>query len=307
MTPMDLSGLKTVSLKDRGGKVKQQDFAQPFEAGSGIAGLIASLPAYPRRRFIPSGSRRHRESPRTPQGDHLGTRRTRHQMRHGASPDRSHASRPRDWLRDEWFRIHPRFRNRPCGQHQRRRGGCLTRWPLRLRRRNRPRVEQGDHSRHRSGRSPGQSTSPSIPARTSRSEPGSASLSRENPPDSPRGIRNRYSARPPRLRSASPRRGHPPGFPPVLYDGCRAERWWRLHQLRFRRHHAGGLSESRLNRPESRPRTPRLHHRESGFPPALPPARERSRTPARRQAEDARLLTHGPPRNHDSTPGRGAD
>jgi hypothetical protein len=41
---MDLSGLKTVSLKDRGGKVKQQDFAQPFKPGSGISGLIDSLP-----------------------------------------------------------------------------------------------------------------------------------------------------------------------------------------------------------------------------------------------------------------------
>jgi hypothetical protein len=41
---MDLSGLKTVSLKDRGGKVRQQDFAQPFEAGSGVAGLVTSLP-----------------------------------------------------------------------------------------------------------------------------------------------------------------------------------------------------------------------------------------------------------------------
>ena len=42
--PMDLSGLKTVSLKDRGGKVKQADFARPYVAGSGIAGLLESLP-----------------------------------------------------------------------------------------------------------------------------------------------------------------------------------------------------------------------------------------------------------------------
>ena len=42
--PMDLSGLKTVSLQDRGGKVKQADFAQPYRAGSGIAGLIECLP-----------------------------------------------------------------------------------------------------------------------------------------------------------------------------------------------------------------------------------------------------------------------
>jgi hypothetical protein len=42
--PMDLSGLRTVSLKDRGGKVKQADFARPFVPGSGIAGLLESLP-----------------------------------------------------------------------------------------------------------------------------------------------------------------------------------------------------------------------------------------------------------------------
>jgi len=42
--PMDLSDLKTISLKDRGGKVKQSDFARPFVPGSGIAGLLDSLP-----------------------------------------------------------------------------------------------------------------------------------------------------------------------------------------------------------------------------------------------------------------------
>jgi len=41
---MDLSGLKTISLKDRRGKVKQQDFARPFTPGSGIAGFIETLP-----------------------------------------------------------------------------------------------------------------------------------------------------------------------------------------------------------------------------------------------------------------------
>jgi hypothetical protein len=41
---MDLTGLKTVSLSDRGGKVKQSDFARPFKVGSGVAGLIESLP-----------------------------------------------------------------------------------------------------------------------------------------------------------------------------------------------------------------------------------------------------------------------
>jgi hypothetical protein len=43
-TPMDLSGLRTVSLEKRGGKVKAADFAHPYRRGSGIPGLIASLP-----------------------------------------------------------------------------------------------------------------------------------------------------------------------------------------------------------------------------------------------------------------------
>jgi hypothetical protein len=41
---MDLSGLKTVPLKDRGGKVKQSDFAKPFVPGSGVSGLLETLP-----------------------------------------------------------------------------------------------------------------------------------------------------------------------------------------------------------------------------------------------------------------------
>ncbi len=41
---MDLSGLKTISLAERGGKVQQQDFAHPYQPGSGIAGFLGSLP-----------------------------------------------------------------------------------------------------------------------------------------------------------------------------------------------------------------------------------------------------------------------
>jgi hypothetical protein len=44
IAPIDLSGLKTVSLADRGGKVKRTDFARPYEPGSGINGLLESLP-----------------------------------------------------------------------------------------------------------------------------------------------------------------------------------------------------------------------------------------------------------------------
>lgn len=42
--PMDLSGLKTIPLAERGGKVKQADFAHVYLQGSGIDGLLASLP-----------------------------------------------------------------------------------------------------------------------------------------------------------------------------------------------------------------------------------------------------------------------
>jgi hypothetical protein len=42
--PIDLTGLKTVPLADRGGKVKRADFATPYLAGSGIEGLLGSLP-----------------------------------------------------------------------------------------------------------------------------------------------------------------------------------------------------------------------------------------------------------------------
>ncbi len=42
--PMDLSGLRTVSLAQRGGKVKVSDFASPYRRGSGVPGLLGSLP-----------------------------------------------------------------------------------------------------------------------------------------------------------------------------------------------------------------------------------------------------------------------
>jgi hypothetical protein len=42
--PLDLSGLATVSLAERGGKVRQSDFARVYERGCGIAGWIDCLP-----------------------------------------------------------------------------------------------------------------------------------------------------------------------------------------------------------------------------------------------------------------------
>ena len=42
-TPLDFSGLKTIPIHARGGKVRVEDFAKPY-AGGGIADLLQSLP-----------------------------------------------------------------------------------------------------------------------------------------------------------------------------------------------------------------------------------------------------------------------
>jgi hypothetical protein len=42
--PLEFTGLKTVGLAERGGKVKVGDFAAPYREGAGIAGLVDSLP-----------------------------------------------------------------------------------------------------------------------------------------------------------------------------------------------------------------------------------------------------------------------
>src|SRR5579872_4629173 len=42
--PIDLSGLKTVSLAARGGKVRVEDFAAPYVKGGGLRGWLDSLP-----------------------------------------------------------------------------------------------------------------------------------------------------------------------------------------------------------------------------------------------------------------------
>jgi hypothetical protein len=42
--PLDFAGLKAVSLRERGGKVKTTDFASVYRPGSGVAGWLDSLP-----------------------------------------------------------------------------------------------------------------------------------------------------------------------------------------------------------------------------------------------------------------------
>jgi hypothetical protein len=41
---IDLSRMKTISLSERGGKVQQGDFARVYKPGSGVTGLLESLP-----------------------------------------------------------------------------------------------------------------------------------------------------------------------------------------------------------------------------------------------------------------------
>jgi hypothetical protein len=42
--PIDFSGLHTIGLAERGGKVHTGDFASPYQKGSGLAGWLGSLP-----------------------------------------------------------------------------------------------------------------------------------------------------------------------------------------------------------------------------------------------------------------------
>ncbi|MGH9722621.1 MAG: hypothetical protein ACRD8O_20615 [Bryobacteraceae bacterium] len=42
--PLDFSALKTVPLESRGGKVRAEDFATPYQRGSGVGAWLSSLP-----------------------------------------------------------------------------------------------------------------------------------------------------------------------------------------------------------------------------------------------------------------------
>lgn len=44
LRPLDLSGLRTIPLADRGGKVRVEDFAKPHTPGAGLVPLLDSLP-----------------------------------------------------------------------------------------------------------------------------------------------------------------------------------------------------------------------------------------------------------------------
>ncbi|MDX2152633.1 MAG: hypothetical protein SFV54_17970 [Bryobacteraceae bacterium] len=42
--PLEFAGLKTIPIRTRGGKVRVEDFARPYQKGGGIGGLVDSLP-----------------------------------------------------------------------------------------------------------------------------------------------------------------------------------------------------------------------------------------------------------------------
>lgn len=44
IAPLDFSGLKTIPIRDRGGKVRLEHLARPYEKGSGVAAWLDSLP-----------------------------------------------------------------------------------------------------------------------------------------------------------------------------------------------------------------------------------------------------------------------
>ncbi len=42
--PLDFAGLRTIPIRERGGKVRTEDFARPYEKGAGLAGWLDALP-----------------------------------------------------------------------------------------------------------------------------------------------------------------------------------------------------------------------------------------------------------------------
>jgi hypothetical protein len=44
LTPLDFSALKTIPIRDRGGKVRLEHFARPYRKSTGLAGWLDSLP-----------------------------------------------------------------------------------------------------------------------------------------------------------------------------------------------------------------------------------------------------------------------
>ena len=55
--PLSFDGLKTVPIDARGGKVRVEDFARPYQKGEGIARLAGFAAQDSRGRFVPRRGR----------------------------------------------------------------------------------------------------------------------------------------------------------------------------------------------------------------------------------------------------------
>ena len=80
MQPLDFGGLKTVPIHERGGKVRLEHFARPYQKGEGVARLLDSLPRlWPRIRCA-AWSKRCCGAMQQ-EADHLGHGRPRDEVR----------------------------------------------------------------------------------------------------------------------------------------------------------------------------------------------------------------------------------
>jgi len=283
--PLDFTALKTIPIRERGGKVRVEDFARAYEKGAGLTGWIETLPPHPGGRFVPGGGRGGGGA-RT-KGKPILWGLGGHVIKCGLAPvlidlmRRGYATA----FRDERVHRHSRFRDRHIRRDQRGRRGRASRRPLWDRRGDRARDEPGDRrgrprfAGHR--RSAGRRLESIADPRFAALEPARRRLPRLGSCHRTRGLRHGYAAysirRPIRGPSAAPRIALP------LF--CRL-----VSEL-----HEGGVYlnlGSAVVLPEVFPKPSRcaqpglparkLHHRESGFPPALPATAQRGRAPATR-------------------------
>ena len=107
--PAGPDGLKTVSLYERGGKVRQEDFAKTYVKGSGVGGLLESLPHILAGGQLSRGDGGDSDGAGEGQAGDLGDGRARDQVRSGAGAGGADAARFCDGLRDERGGVDSRF------------------------------------------------------------------------------------------------------------------------------------------------------------------------------------------------------
>ncbi len=77
----DLSGVRTYPLKSRPSKARAEDFAKPYQAGSGVPGLLDSLPSVLGGAGFQGRGDGHGGGPPCRPGHRVGDRRARDQDR----------------------------------------------------------------------------------------------------------------------------------------------------------------------------------------------------------------------------------